>query len=59
MVVGKALSSLVLSGESEKLNANDLLTGIQSVANDFFKFLSTRCRSGSECESFFSLRDEI
>lgn len=51
--MGKALSSLALSGESEKLNANDLLTGIQNVANDFFKFLSKRCSSGSECESFF------
>lgn len=32
------MSSLALSGESEKLNANDLLTGIQNVANDFLSF---------------------
>lgn len=32
------MSSLALSGESEKLNANDLLTGIQNIAKDFLSF---------------------
>lgn len=37
MVGGKALSSLALSGGSEKLDANDLLTGIQNVASDYLE----------------------